>query len=97
MRDSVLSLAISRTAATATSGRARHWQRERDELSRRTPANGDDDELPALIGVGHRHGGLTAGHGDLGDVLTGLLLVRVKDRTSRRAFAANEQRFRHDE
>src|SRR6186713_3714112 len=87
------------TAATAATRAA--WSRlrrqgEGDELTRRLTTNREHDELSALVHIGHRHAARVAWHGDFRQVLAGLLVVRMQQRTSAATFRAEEQRLRHE-
>jgi tetratricopeptide (TPR) repeat protein len=73
----------SAPSAPATTSRA-GWGRQsvRDQLRtlavRR--ADGNEDELPAFMHVGHRQTGLHPGHRKLSDVRAGFLVVRMQER-----------------
>ena len=71
------------------------WNRIRDELrsgSRRS-TDSNDDILPALMQVGHRHARLRTGRWCLPDLRARRLVVRVEERQSARSFTGEQQRL----
>src|SRR5688572_27350924 len=98
VRSTATTLTTSSPAAATAAGVGR-GKRERDELrtGRRSPSRADDDELTAVMHVGHRETDLRTGKRRLPDLFTSCLVVGMEDSLSASAFTSEHECLRdHD-